>query len=359
MIWYFGCILFCIHCLSLHLSERSAMSYSSVDRNESFNILACLPLSNLVGEKQIDLDQLNETVNLFFSKSNRFAKLRKVRADEMESEIFSQIRHKNYLLLGGRFCLIRNGKLSILLEKNGFQRLGLSYVAFKSDTLDFLKLPSFEFTVGHLIVVIRDEHPFCNYSKVRCLNDCFKRGQKLSRYYYEGNESGLVLLQYDEQNQAMIKHEHDCFEQCKRDSCKLVYFRMSRTSFWGSNSTRTIVTKAYRLTSDSEFIIQFIGLISFFVNNSLAQLLLKPVRLVISKLQRAKRFAMFYVPFKKIVLFATLNYCAILYAQMIAHHIDRLDYPIRKETTSTLTHPEAISLAICVDVDSVSEVGLL
>lgn len=365
MIWYFGCILFCIHCLSLHLDERSAVTYSSVDQNESFNMLGCFPLSRLIGrrEKQIDLDRLNEKVNFFFNKSRGFVWLRTHRSDEMESEIFSQISRKNYLLLNERFCFVREDRFSIVFEGNGLKSLGLTYVAFKSDTWDSQELPGLQFFVGHMIVVIREEHQ-CNYSKIRCLNNCFKERQKLSRYLYEGNESGWMLRQYDEHDRAMIEHEHGCFERCKRDSCKLVYFRSSQNferlnSFKEPLPTRVRVTKAYLLKSDSEFIIQFIGIICFFANNSLAELFFKPIRLVVLKFRRTKRFASFYLLFKKIVLFAILNYCVILYAQMIAYHIYRLDNPMKKETTNALTQPEPLSLAICVDLENVLEVGLL
>ena len=172
--------------------------------------------------------------------------------------ILDPIESRSYLIFNDRFCFIREK-----LNYADFEFISpfldnKNYFLFKKDTYDFYKLKKSSDREDQLVVINKQyTHSNCieNYSKFGCMNRCFKRKYRLSKYFYKGDESGIIYLDY-EYNQTIKSYEHECLIVCSRDDCKITNF-ISKDR---GNSTKKVF-KATSLISRIDYLIQLVGLV--------------------------------------------------------------------------------------------------
>ena len=105
-----------------------------------------------------------------------------------------------------------------------------------------------------------------NTSRTECLFECFKKKNRLSKYYYMGSEPEAIRLDFNmnemELNRdAVRKNETDCFSQCEKSKCKLIYSSKVNSS---SPISMTVV-KSEPVMSNNNFRLQLVGLILSFM----------------------------------------------------------------------------------------------
>ena len=209
------------------MEEGREFTYISSNKKEKIEYLVCIELKeifNYSNQKAIELKKLNVLAFNYFNQS-KFIKLNFYNYNET---FLNSIRSRNYFILRRHFCFIKSdlganyGDYSIYkvyLFKNS------KWFIFKRKTY---VLYSFEYNFL-LITVINKNYLYSNCSendsKFKCLNRCFKAKNRLSYYIYNGNESGIIYLDY-EYNQTIKTSEYKCLAECKANdvNCKLTYF---------------------------------------------------------------------------------------------------------------------------------------
>ena len=176
-----------------------------------------------------------------------------------------------------KFCFIRESKKDLSLFYYFFKDFQTpEFYLFKKDTYDLYKLKNSDEKVNQLVVKNKEyTYSNCtkNYSKFKCLNDCFKEKYQLSKYFYTANENKTILLNY-EYNQTIKDEEYKCLNECKKDDCKLVLF-VSADIF--DLKLKPIVFEADFFISRSEFWIQLFSLVCLIENISFYQLTIKAI----------------------------------------------------------------------------------
>ena len=226
--WYFICILFALCSINNLIEKGSKITYVPSNNEEiklNYN-LACLNLKEIFSNKTtIDLQKLDKDAYAYFD--NYFSKLIDRRFNKHKEEfkkrfkinvyklILNPIKSKNYFVLRDQFCLILDDRRFIF---HYFRNLKL-YI-FKNSTYDLIKLNS-RFENFDQRIVIKKENLNClkYYSKLKCLNQCYKRKNRLSKYIYNSNENGIIKIGF-EYNSTIEKDEYDCLNECKRNGCK-------------------------------------------------------------------------------------------------------------------------------------------
>ena len=296
-VWYFICILFALHSINILIEEGSKITYVTSDdeENELNYLLVCIDLKQIFSNKTtIDLQQLDENAYAYFGnyfsedidriykkKQERIKKEFKIKVNE---KIVNLIKAKIYFVLRDQFCIILdkynlNYKLVILIySKNP------KHYIFKNDTYDLLKLNT-RFEKFDQTIVINKENSNCvkYYSKLKCLNQCYKRKNRLSKYIYNSNEDGIIYIDF-EYNSRIKQDENDCLNECKRNECKLIHFKTIETS-----DSETKVFEAAFLVSNFDYYFQLIGLIFLIVNISFYQLILGLILLLNLKTEKLRK----------------------------------------------------------------------
>ena len=299
-IWYLLCGFFFLLCI-INLNEDSNyIVYKKVYQDEEpIYRLVCFDskkkINILYKKSTIDLNQLKEIVynhsikyrNNYCSKSNWSTKSKDVK--EFNELILNQIESKDYFILRGLLCFAFK-KLDILslrkLHKNRFINSFFEnekYFIFKESTLSIFKLDHY-YAVDQLVVKNYDN---CtkDYSKLECLNKCYTKKNRLSKYFYNGNESGIVYLKY-KYNQTIKKYEDHCFKsECQKNDCKLINFEAAKDSSKDSLS----VFESFFFLLRSDYYIQFLGLICLIENVSFYQLLSKLIEFIRPKIKKIKK----------------------------------------------------------------------
>lgn len=220
--------------------------------------------------------------------------------------------------------------------------------AFKRDTYDFaeVKYSAGQFTKFNQLIVLNQPPPYSscspNFGRFDCMQECFKRGFRLSEYFYNGNETGLVHLNQTK-NESVRAHEASCFVQCQSLPCKLAYLSENEID-------QTETAKAFRaqpVISRFDFSVQMTSLTCLIFGIVFSRLLHIATDLLNSKLRdRRKRRALFCL--RVFIVCVCLLSCSYLFVrQMIGYHEKRTN-PTRTETTRNLLRPETIHLVICL-----------
>ena len=367
-IWYVICLWLCYFSISNLVKENSEIIYKSINQTETTNYLVCLNLKEidtLTNKTTVDLQQLDEIVSSYFSISfsdffNKFEENEYFNLKNFKEFVLNPIESKNYLILNHKFCVIRENN-----NIEDFQTLlkplsSPEFYLFKNDTYDLFKLENYYDKVDQLVVKIK-EYPYSNcienYSKFKCLNECFKEKHQLSKYFYSANENETILLNY-EYNETIRDEEHKCLGECKRDDCKLVYF--VSTGRRGLKS-KLSVFEADFFISRSEFWIQLFSLICLIKNVSFYQLIsklfkfLKPKVKKIKKIKIRKRVIKVkkperYLQFLKMVILFIIVSCFIYYFYKKIENINtQINNPLKSEAKTYLLEPEKMNLVICVN----------
>ena len=358
-IWYFLCILFCVYSINILIGERYEITYTLDERSEIEQVehLICM---NLNDEKspfsnQIELrpNELRDKLLKFFE----FTSPKKELIESYEKMILDPIRSKNFLIYSNKVCILPNetgiedskfSSIQIFMKKT----IKLSRYAFNRDTKNLIELKEISQKVNQLIV-FNLEHPYSNctdqnYRKLDCLNKCFKKRNRISKYLYEGDDTESIRLNYDDKNTSLVKDEKECFLECKYDDCKLVYFTSTRSR----SRSRPLVIRANPIISPSNYWIQLIGLLSFLANVNLYHILSKIIEIIKSKVLNKKIKKI--LPYSRPAIFTICSiYCLSMLVKMILDYQNACQIPIKKQTTVNLLEPESFSMFICVDMNNI------
>ena len=337
-IWFIICLVFAFISLETLIDEGHEVIYEESNDTESVQYLICGKLSDLYpNQTQIDLRQLRDDLCDYFNlplKANKFNEL-----------VRSRTKSGGYLILNRLACLIVNGseygasipRLSFLFG----QGIHFTNFAIKKSTFSFVQIQYHSPKVDQL-TVLKKGPPYSDCSpsnrRFHCLNDCFKKKARLSRYFYQSNETGLIQLNFSDQS----IEQRNCFGECKRENCKLVQL-IPVESLEGSK-TKTFEAKPK--LSAFDYWPQLIGLLFSFVGLSFNEVASVTIEFTRSKVKRRRvRIALFYSKFA--ILFLGLVSFGYLCALMV------FDYQTtgwNSKETRHFINPKIVHLVICVDI---------
>lgn len=339
------------------------------------------------------LESESEHFNQIFKSFKNF-NVNRVFLDDLKS--------KNYLIFKNRICLIKNDDCYDWRPFTYFFK-NPNYYLFKNETYEFSKLVSpFEINdiakksskllkmirISHLdypfsdsskiaklselsetkglfsddcpfksnqLIVLNKEKPFSNclntknnqiYLKSICLNNCFKSKFKLTKYYYNSNETGTVYLGTGN-NLSIAKNERKCFEKCKEDNCKLTYFvnNINKPEEI-RNKTKTSFFRAYPLVPGVNYFIQFLGIILGCFNTSMYEICSKFNKQLINngfKIEKSK--------LNTIALLICLIPTLTLFSIFLSRFTNKLVHPVKNEVTGITLTLEPLKIVVCVPVN--------
>ena len=341
-LWYMACTIFCLYSLNKVVEERHEVAIFAKNRSETDPVilLICQELSSFQSNKrELRLEVLRDELVKHFNRPN--LPKHKILSTK---KILGRLKTGQYVIFNDLLC--------ILLETEGegvFMKKILSkavFFAFKNSTLDFAKMSSPN--CFDQLIVQRRGPPYSNCSdsnrQFRCLNECFKEKFRLSRYFYEGNETGLIHLNL-EMNRTIEESERMCFEKCWRENCEIVQLTPAPESRYSKTTTLGAQPKL----SEFDFWVQYVGLVCSFANFSLNQLASMTIICIALKVKRRRvRIGLFCI--KWTILFLSLIYCSYLYTTMTFDHQAKKENPNKKEMTRNLIKQKTLRLAICINL---------
>lgn len=345
--WYFACLLFFVHSLSvLIFDEQFEISYLAENRNETEPIdrLACVDLKELqLNQTEIELKELRNKIVDYF----RAIRSNSSEGSEGKTAILNRSEAGDFLVFNDRVCFITTpNELNSIHWFLGDQVDRLKMFALKKSTFYSARMSDPTDSI-YQAVILNIPHPYsnCAHNNFRfdCLNKCFKRRFRLTRYLYNGSETGSVQLNYNKTNATIQDYEAACFRQCNRDDCKLVYFIV----FDFVITTFTEIYQANPMINRLDFWLQLIGLACLLVGTSLGGQLGIAIKLAKSKMRRTKA-KIGLVCVKWTILFISSTYFGYLFARMILDHKQQVDHPITKDLGDFIKEPKPVHLAVCI-----------
>ena len=347
-LWYAICGIFCLYSLKAVVEERYDVAILAVNQSETDLIIffVCKELSSFqLNKTEIRLEELRvQLVNYVNGSAVPQYLIR------YKTLILNRLEIGQYMIFNGLICII--SKVKDKYEGSYISSIlsgPVIYFAFRNSTLDFFQMASFQDSFDEVIVQKRGPpYSNCNETndKFRCLNECFKSNFRLSRYFYEGNETGLIHLKLG-MNQTIEESEKRCLRECWRENCKIL--QIIPLSVYNYKTTETTTLGAEPKMSEFDFWVQFIGLVCSFANISLNQLTSLLIGFASSKVKRRKvRITLFCL--KWAILFLSLIFCGYLYTTMFLGHKADERSPPTKKITRNFIKQKSVRLAICVDI---------
>ena len=197
------------------------------------------------------------------------------------------------------------------------------------------------------LTVLKETHRFsdCDQSNRRffCLNDCFRKRARLARYFYHSNETGIIHLNYDERNKTIRENEKICFEECKRENCKMNQL-IANNELKEDYKVETFEGRPK--LSEFDFWLQFIGLVGSFAGFSVHDLNSIAIEFILQKVKQRRRkvrIGLFYLKWS--ILFFSLASFGYLGTRTV---LDQKLEETEKGITRFSIQPKIFRLAICV-----------
>ena len=354
--WHCVCIVICLYSISILIDESYEVIYGSVNVGvEPVAYLACFCLRKLYpNQSEVLLERLQTDLYEHFENYEKHWKRRRV-MHKYEELVLKRILSKNYLIWADLVCLRLDKQLEIL-SMFGYFEYETLMLAYNPNTYDKVHLKTRRFKISQLIVINRAQ-PYSNclegYSRFRCLNDCFKKRKRLTKYFYDGKESGLVSLPADLEDERAEGGERICFSQCSRENCKLIHFNVASSISLTEHVEKKF--KAVPLMSEFEFLFQLIGLLCLILGISFYQSFSALIKLFHLKTQRGETSSLrrdkhFWLSLKLIAVLFCFMVFVCLNAKMIIAYEHKKSNPIRKETTVNLLEPEPLRVVVCFDL---------
>ena len=317
---------------------------------ESIEMLSCLPLKAIFGNgSELDLDLISDNLLEFFNRtfyainqmnSSQINVTFASKLNQFDRSIMGPLKSRNYYLVRDRFCLalpLFRPASSILddLFKSGL------YFVFLKHSYSFIQLqPGIEL---NLTLVMNDQNPnfdcSSNHTQFQCLNDCLKAQRRLSRYFYRGNESGIVQLNYE----PAARQESICFQRCKKNHCFHLKVDKKATGFsrFQLDTQRRTVS-----ISPSSYWIQFVGLLLSFFGLCIYRLALWTIRLVCLRENRKKLLLVVKI---LLVLLCLLVFRELSDKVSSDFGADATDFKV-KFSIQLPSSPDELNLVLCVPV---------
>lgn len=350
-IWCCLCSLFLLYAIIMLSREAQEIVFSPVhNSSESYNYSVCVDLKSklFVNKTQLDLDEFADELYLYFKKKGQN------NTSETFHKLLNSVRQRNYFFFKDHFCFLEDKKelfyISSFLDGNR------NYFIFKQSSYDLFRLTkNTESADADQSVVIYKEWPFSNclknYSKFRCLTRCSKERHRISRYYFDGSEKGVIHLTYD-YNETIKATEYMCLDHCRFDDCKVSAFEES----FDLKNKKTSVYEAKFMISEFNYWTQLLGLLALHLSISFYQLLSKLIEFVSLKLE--KKFGRFKKKvnlcrnFCKIAILLIIGGCSLHQGIEMVTHFRRKAHNITGEEMRTyLFEPEPFSLGLCLLMD--------
>ena len=350
-VWFFVCFVFAFHGLYSLVKEGRETLYERHNKTEDVQRLACEKLADLYPDKrEIDLVELRDDLYRHFNGPGDSDWKRRY-PDEFKRLILNQTKTGGYLSLNGSVCLIANNWTK-LRDIRRFLSHKAMYFAIKRETFDLVKMQNWNDQIDQL-VVLRKAHPYTNCDKSNsrffCLNNCFKRKARLARYFYSGDETEPIQLNYDERNATIKANEKICFDKCRRENCKMVQLIAIK------KNSRTETLKARPKLRKVDYWIQFIGLVCSFAGLSIYELISITIEFIVSKVRRRRRremriaLSLKCLYLKWTIIFLFLTFFGYLSTQRILKYKEEGSNPAEKEARR-LIQPSVVRLAICLNI---------
>lgn len=353
-IWFCFCLLFCAYCLSiLWLNDQYEVTYyldeSVKSEHEQFKYFGCLSFESFrFNRTEIEMDELRKLFTN--SLKEMLSHSDKQPANGFNESILNRSESEDLVVV------IRENICAILFNQSELTQFYLLtspqavMFAYKADTLNWIRMNEYDQKFGQLIV-LNKPYPYSNCAakgerRFSCLHECFKRRFRLSEYFYFANDSGPIQLNHFGKNKTIRAQEDDCFEECSRSNCKLVYLYPNDSEEKGKVQT----FRARPMLSKFDFNVQMAGLVCLIFNFFLSRLASIAIEFISSKLSNRRiRDCLFYL--RLFVLFVLLLGCTCMFGCMILAYKERVTNATRKETTRNLLRPETIHLVVCVPVE--------
>lgn len=270
---------------------------------------------------------------------------------DLRNLILNPLKTCDYLLWNEDVCFNSRFVRSLLFEEKRFEKQ-LTLFAFNRATFTVIKLLNYRthyIEELNLLKVVHKPHPYSNcreeFSRFGCLNECFKRRFRLSKYFYNFSERAdlkePIYLQYDNRNESIADNEKRCFDRCKFEDCNLIYFVYTI----GYIYFRSASYRAYPVISRFEFWAQLAGLVTLICNISFYQLL-SAVYILVARKARQERVKKLFFHLKMVALFLCVFYLSSVTLYMIADYQHKMENPARKETMLNLFKPEIFHFAV-------------
>lgn len=343
------------------------MSYRLEDNNKTDLIyyLACFNLDLLKGiavQKEFNFDQLKfELIDYFESHlPNGNDQADREQADFLNRTFLVPAQRKNFGVYQNQFCFeFKNHTIYMLLLQYD-RPFGddIVYLAVERLAENFVLLKS-KHTISTLLLVINQPYPYSNckkkYSKVDCLDGCFKKRFRLSSYFYNASqETRPIYFDNGEKNQTVLEHEHHCWAKCHWEDCRVTYLSMVNQEA-SKEGYQLIVYKAYpNMSDDYYFWFTLVGLICFFSNKPLHGMCSKMILFAETKIRaKSKPLKVLFLCMRRVAFLSIFGACILLLYLTIVYHVEQLEHPPKNPPKVFILAPEALQIVICVDINRV------
>lgn len=336
-------ILFLVCSIKILFEEKHDLIYAILKEPYDLwqkNFSICIPLTNFkfnrslfINSSIVSLKKLkNEIFNVFKNSKN---------LNELILESDNKI---NFYFSNYHFCLITLISMDWILSNN-FKNI--SYFIFEDEQFEFFMHGSDKVTISQLLMI---NHPYSgckeNYSKFQCLNFCFRSFSKHPslRYHFAGNEE--IYVDFNAKNEMNLDDKNFCLKKCKKHECEvnLIYKEND------SHKVAKKIIKAYPLIEESDFWIQFTGLISLILNISFYQIIL-----IFTRKFKKIKLRYFYFIIQILISTVLLILVSYLFHLNYKDHNLKSDYPLEREISNFLIDLEDMNLAICFRYDGYYE----
>ena len=353
-IWYFGSLLFFILSLSTLIEDRYEVTYESKNKNESFGLLICISLKEIEiysNRSEIDLNLLN--IELYEYLNRLKSSIKKKFIKEYENLVLKGIKRNNYLITRGQFCfptIKADNKNKFVNFGNIFLYSRLFYINW--DTYYMVEI-EYDLIYHDILIVLNRPYPYSNctenYSKFECLNKCFKEKNRLSKYWYGGDETdGIIKLNYDKNNQILKENEGECFKECKREDCKLVYILPIRKVGLQPIQYFEFI-EASPLISSFDYWVQLIGLFVLFSNICFYQIYSQLISKINFKLKKEKHRRYMTMARYATLILVELGFLSLFIQKVVDFKKQHYNL-IRRVTTYRSIELNPFSIVFCVDM---------
>ena len=304
----------------------------------------------LRNESQLDLDQISDDLVEFFNQTFYSTNLPTMNSSEIdevfidklkqfEASVIEPLRSRNYYIVRDQFCL----SLSLFYRARPIldeMFKSESYFVFAKNAYTFVQFKE------DLELILNEENPEfdCSSTKFECLNDCLKAKVRLSKLFYNGNESGIIYFDYANET-TLRDYERGCFKKCEKNLCLI-----SKTSYPGHEyetkiSVKIRVVRESRSISTLSYWIQMTGLIFAFFGTSVYDLVFKPFQILLHE-NRTK----FLLLSKILTLLLCLAAFSLLSTKVIGDFLEGSKDFSYKTSRKYLSSPENLNLVACVSV---------
>ena len=365
-VWYCVCILIFLYSLSILIEEGLEVIYVSSDQEvhiEPVAYLSCFSLRKFYpNDSQVRLERLRFDLYDYFDNYKGPEKWKRKDWGNWYSKLYEELVLKrvssmDYFIWASLLCLRQEREMQPDTVFRFFEEKRI-WLAFNQRTFDRIELNHHHFRVNQLIVINRGR-PYSNClngryrSRFHCLNECLKKKKRLSKYHYDSHETGLVLLNEQDEDGSRPNDEQECSRQCDKDTCNLIFY--FNNILFDQDKPETKIFKAIPLISGFEFVFQSLGLLCLVLGVSFKQTMSMFSKFASSRTRREKllffgKSTNFWRFLKSTLLLASLPIFAYLNAKVILIYKDEMTNPIRKESTLYPMQLEPLRAVICFTI---------